>query len=161
GQADDALSLLKKAQELDPLQPQVQSLLEKVRRQVSHPPDEGLTEDSSVGADVEADFQHSPDHTTKKTKWTEGESLSSYFKASETVKTPPHKKNVHKKQTAPHREQLAAEADQTYNLGLESYRAGNYAQAQQYWQQTLDLDPTHFRAKRDLARLKAEHPGLP
>jgi hypothetical protein len=56
-QPDDALALLKKAQELDPIQPQVQGLLDKVRQSVSYSGAKAdLSNASSVDTDVEKDF---------------------------------------------------------------------------------------------------------
>ena len=167
-QPDDALALLKKAQELDPIQPQVQNLLEKVRLSLS---DSGakasLTNASSVNTDVEKDFQ--PDNSSaskSKTKLSKDQSIASYFKTSETVKTPKKKKSGSKKIKIKNpvsltSEDVQAESDQTYNLGLESYRSGNYADAKKYWEQTLVINPDHLQAKRNLSRLKAEHPDLP
>ena len=165
GQTDDALSLLKKAQDLDPLQPQVQGFLDKTRETLSSSsPKSGLSNTTSVDTDVEKDFQ--PDNalgSPKKTKLSKDESIASYFKASETVKTPKMKKSALKKAkkaaTLSH-EQTQAEADQTYNLGLESYRMGNYADAKKYWEQTLSINPNHLQAQRNLTRLKAQHPEL-
>jgi tetratricopeptide (TPR) repeat protein len=54
-----------------------------------------------------------------------------------------------------------AQADQAYNLGLDSYRQGDYAAAAKFWQETLQILPTHLQARRNLERLKEEHPGLP
>jgi tetratricopeptide (TPR) repeat protein len=162
-QPDDALALLKKAQELDPIQPQVQSLLEKVRLSLSDPGlKAGLTNSSSVDTDVDKDFQPAK----SKTKLTKDESIASYFKTSETVKTPKKKKSGSKKSKTKNlvaltSEGVQAESDQTYNLGLESYRIRNYADAKKYWQQTLVINPNHLQAKRNLDRLKAEHPDLP
>jgi tetratricopeptide (TPR) repeat protein len=167
-QPDDALALLKKAQELDPIQPQVQSLLEKVRLSLSDSGYKaGLTNASSVDTDVEKDFQPANSPGSKnKTKLTKDESIASYFKTSETVKTPKKKKSGSKKQKTKNlvsltSEGVQAESDQTYNLGLESYRSGNYADAKKYWEQTLVINPNHLQAKRNLSRLKAEHPDLP
>jgi tetratricopeptide (TPR) repeat protein len=168
-QPDDALALLKKAQELDPVQPQVQNLLEKVRQTVSDSGSKaGLTHASSVDTDVEKDFQTDDSPGSKrKIKLTKNESIASYFKTSETVKTPKKKKKSGSKKPKPEKmasltsEGVQAESDQTYNLGLESYRSGNYADAKKYWEQTLLINPNHLQAKRNLDRLKTEHPDLP
>jgi tetratricopeptide (TPR) repeat protein len=53
-----------------------------------------------------------------------------------------------------------SKADEAYNLGLESYRNGNLDDAKKFWSQTLDLNPQHLQAKRDLDRLLEEHPEL-
>ncbi len=165
-QPDDALSLLKKAQELDPLQPQVQNFLDKVRLTLSSSgPKSDLSKTTSVDADVEKDFQTDDTFgSQKKTKLAKDESIASYFKTSETVKTPKMKKNAVKKlkkAAALSHAETQAEADQSYNLGLESYRAGNYADAKKYWEQTLSINPNHLQAQRNLTRLKAQHPELP
>jgi tetratricopeptide (TPR) repeat protein len=51
-------------------------------------------------------------------------------------------------------------ADQAYNLGLESYRKGNWGAARSFWEQALQNDPHYLQARRALDRLKAEQPGL-
>jgi tetratricopeptide (TPR) repeat protein len=51
-------------------------------------------------------------------------------------------------------------ADQAYNLGLESYRKGNWAGAKSFWDQALQNDPHHLQARRALDRLLAEQPSL-
>ena len=53
-----------------------------------------------------------------------------------------------------------AQADQSYNLGLESYGKGDYAAAKNYWEETLQFQPNHLQAQRNLDRLKDEHPEL-
>lgn len=53
-----------------------------------------------------------------------------------------------------------AEADETYNLGLESYRNGDLANAVKFWKETLNFNPNHEQAKRNLDRLLQEHPEL-
>ncbi|HVM31828.1 MAG TPA: tetratricopeptide repeat protein [bacterium] len=165
GQTDDALSLLKKAQELDPLQAQVQALLDKVRGTLaSSAPPSGLSHDSSVEADIARDFQtgKAPGASAKK-KEPQDESIAAYFKDSEKVKTPKRKKGASKKtkKSPLSPMEAAAQADQTYNLGLASYRDGNYSDAKKYWEQTLALQPNHPQAERNLKRLKIQHPDLP
>jgi Tfp pilus assembly protein PilF len=51
-------------------------------------------------------------------------------------------------------------ADQAYNLGLESYRKGNWAGAKSFWEQALKNDPNHLQSRKALERLQAEQPGL-
>lgn len=74
------------------------------------------------------------------------------------------KKRVRKKarvSAAPVEDQDAkARADEAYNLGLESYRKGNWAGAQSFWEQALKNDPNHRASRKALDRLLAEQPGL-
>lgn len=166
GRMDDALSLLKNAQELDPEQAQVQDLLKKVRSAESFSGDKGLAHVSTVGSDVEKDFNPTVDTHSKhkRRELRENESVAAYFKATDTPKISSPKKKRRKKSRKKiilTDTQTQAEADQAYNLGLESYRLGNYADAEKDWEQTLLIDPNHPQAQRDLARLKAEHPELP
>jgi tetratricopeptide (TPR) repeat protein len=53
-----------------------------------------------------------------------------------------------------------AQADQFYNMGLESYRNNDYAGAKKYWQEALKLQPNHQQAANNLQRLIDEHPEL-
>ena len=53
-----------------------------------------------------------------------------------------------------------AKADQAYNLGLESYRKNDYAAAKKFWEDTLQILPTHAQARRNLERLQEDHPEL-
>jgi tetratricopeptide (TPR) repeat protein len=54
-------------------------------------------------------------------------------------------------------EDRRAMADQAYNLGLESYRKGNWAEAMKFWEEVLRYVPGHAQAKRNLDRLRLEH----
>ncbi|MGH7739995.1 MAG: tetratricopeptide repeat protein, partial [bacterium] len=167
GRTDDALSLLKNAQELDPEQTQVQGLLKKVRADESYSGDKGLSHVSTVDSDVEKDLNPTIDTRSKHKSRAiqKDESIAAYFKTTDTPKISSPKKKRHKKKSKKKviltETQTEAEADQAYNLGLESYRLGNYADAEKDWEQTLLIDPNHPQAQRDLARLKAEHPELP
>ena len=51
-----------------------------------------------------------------------------------------------------------AQADEAYNLGLDSYRKGDYAAARKFWEQTLKIQSNHLQAKRNLERLNKDHP---
>jgi tetratricopeptide (TPR) repeat protein len=53
-----------------------------------------------------------------------------------------------------------SKADEVYNLGLESYRKEDYASAKKFWEETLELQPNHLQARRNLERLREEHPEL-
>lgn len=55
---------------------------------------------------------------------------------------------------------VMAKADGTYNLGLESYRRDDYGAAKKFWEETLRIQPGHIQARRNLDRLRQEHPGL-
>jgi Tfp pilus assembly protein PilF len=54
-----------------------------------------------------------------------------------------------------------AQADEAYNLGLDSYRKGDYAAARKFWEQTLKIQPNHLQAKRNMERLNRDHPAQP
>ena len=60
----------------------------------------------------------------------------------------------------PHSQDSQSKADEAYNLGLESYRKEDYASARKFWEETLRFQPNHPQAKRNLDRLKEEHPDL-
>ncbi|HUO57909.1 MAG TPA: hypothetical protein VMV05_07000, partial [bacterium] len=51
-----------------------------------------------------------------------------------------------------------SKADEAYNLGLESYRKEDYVSAKKFWEETLQFQPNHPQARRNLDRLKDEHP---
>jgi hypothetical protein len=53
-----------------------------------------------------------------------------------------------------------AKADETYNLGLDSYRKDDYSSAKKFWEETLQIDPNYLQARQNLDRLNQEHPGL-
>jgi tetratricopeptide (TPR) repeat protein len=53
-----------------------------------------------------------------------------------------------------------AQADQFYNMGLQSYRDNDFAGAKKYWEETLKLQPNHQKAAANLQRLADEHPEL-
>ena len=58
-------------------------------------------------------------------------------------------------------EDIQSQADQVYNLGLDSYRKGDFSAAKKFWEQTIVIQPNHLQAQRNLQRLKEEHPDLP
>lgn len=177
GQNEDALTLLKKAQELDPLQPQVQALLEKVRSSMINAPSSPPLNQTSVETDVDNDLKPDSDVRVgskgkKEKSFTDhslgssGQRKSEFDKSvaedlgPQTGLTYKHKKKS-KKPRSTRSADIRAEADQAYNLGLESYRQGDYDDAKKFWEQTLDIDPNHVQAKRNLTRLETEHPDLP
>jgi tetratricopeptide (TPR) repeat protein len=47
-------------------------------------------------------------------------------------------------------------ADRAYNLGLECYRKNDLDGARKFWQETLEYQPGHYQAKRNLERLAAK-----
>jgi tetratricopeptide (TPR) repeat protein len=53
-----------------------------------------------------------------------------------------------------------AKTDETYNLGLDSYRKGDLADAKKFWEETLELDPNYSPAQKNLDRLLQDHPEL-
>jgi tetratricopeptide (TPR) repeat protein len=44
-------------------------------------------------------------------------------------------------------------ADRAYNMGLDCYRKGDLDGAKRFWEETLEYQPGHFQAKRNLERL--------
>jgi tetratricopeptide (TPR) repeat protein len=143
---------------------------------VAYPNPSSNLSQSSVSTDVTDDFKADSDVSVKgkgasandtsddASKSSKKSSKAGKSKSSKSKKeAKKDKKNSKKSQKmAPEdSDDAQAEADQTYNLGLESYRNGNYADAEKFWQQTLEIDPNHVQAKKNLIRLKAEHPDLP
>jgi len=52
-------------------------------------------------------------------------------------------------------------ADRAYNLGLDCYRKGDLEGARKFWEETLEYQPGHFQAKRNLDRLARSAGGTP
>lgn len=48
----------------------------------------------------------------------------------------------------------AQEISELYLKGINAYTQGDFAQATVYWQQVIDLDPTHANARRNLERAR-------
>lgn len=164
----DAINYLTKAKKLDPVQPQVNEFLDKIQGPTEQPDDplakirealkNGKNEEALAKLDDYLD-QHPDDEealelkdkiegraVTPKTKKKSSRKIKKLF----AEKTPPTQSD----------KSLQAEADQAYNLGLDSYRQGDYAAAEKFWEQTLVLQPNHIQAQRNLERLKQEHADL-
>ncbi|HJT23057.1 MAG TPA: hypothetical protein VJ873_00660, partial [bacterium] len=159
-----ALSLLKKAEELDPVQPQVEVLLEKIQgpsektsdplEQVRDALKKGKTEEAQAKLEDYLDAHpDDPDALALK------DQIEGHPKPAK--KAAPKVKKASKEKPTPQSEQaIQAKADQAYNLGLNSYRQNDFATAKKFWEETLEIMPTHVQAQRNLERLKREHPDL-
>lgn len=141
GDSQAALRALEKAEDLDPEQPQVESFLKKLHGTNSN------TFNKS-GEEV-PNTKEGPAPVKKRT--------------AKKAKLPKKESTLREDNSSPKTNAVdqAAKADQAYNLGLESYRQEDYAAAKKFWEETLQIDPTHQQAKRNLDRLNKEHPGLP
>jgi tetratricopeptide (TPR) repeat protein len=53
-----------------------------------------------------------------------------------------------------------SKADEAYNLGLDSYRKDDFSSAKEFWEETLQIDPSYLQAQQNLDRLNQDHPGL-
>ena len=159
-----ALSLLKKAEELDPLQPQVEALLEKIQgpsEKALDPLDgiraalkKGKTEEAQAKLEDYLDAHPDDEEALALKAQIEGHPKAVKKTAPKVKKAPVEKPTPQSSEAA------QAKADQAYNLGLDSYRQGDYAAAKKFWEETLQIQPTHLQAQRNLARLKEEHPNL-
>lgn len=161
-----ALALLKKAEELDPLQPQVEALLEKIQGPAEKPADPlDQVRDAMKNGKMEEALAKVDDYLEEHPDDEDALALKDKIegRSPEAVKKPAAKlkKAAVKKTPLPQNDQASqAKADQAYNLGLDSYRKGDYAAAKKFWEETLEIQPTHLQAQRNLARLKDEHPDL-
>ena len=178
GDNSSALENLRKAEKLDPTQPQIQTLLRKIKSTSNSLPDGLLTQaqlEMNKGSQEEAlakvmDYldQHPNDEKGLKLK-DEIEEKNSDLKPNNNihpksvgkVKTERKKDSIKPVKIKLNNEDSQAQADQTYNLGLEFYRKNDFAGAKKLWEQTLQILPTHLQAQRNLQRLKDEHPDLP
>ena len=204
-----ALNLLKKASELDPAQPQVRILLEKIQGSTDKTqmgPLDGVRSALKKGNKEEAlakvdDYldanpgdpqalelkdqiegkvnshralnkalarakkAEKSGEISQAVKWYSkvldlepgnGEAAGALERLKGQISVSPAKK----KQAKLSDTDATAQADQTYNLGLDSYRQGDYAAAKKFWEETLQFQPTHLQAQRNLGRLRDEHPEL-
>jgi tetratricopeptide (TPR) repeat protein len=203
-----ALELLKKAEELDPSQPQVEALVQKIQGpsdassngpldQVrdalkkgnqeealakledyldEHPDDEDALElkdqiegksgsvNALQNALAKAKEEEQTGETSQAIKWYKKalsldpqneEATAALSRLNTATKHSAGKKKPHLTDA-----DAQAQADQSYNLGLESYRKDDYASAKRFWEETLQILPTHLQARQNLDRLKTEHPEL-
>ncbi len=171
GNEREVLKLLEKAEELDPTQPQVQALLNKVRipsdsesgplAQAREALKKGNKEEAL--AKVEDYLDEHPDSQ-------EAQQLKDKIEGKERppkiIKNHAAKaQDIVPKETVPAKpfmkdEDRKAQADQAYNLGLASYDKGDYAVAKKFWEQTLQIDPANVKAKMNLEHLANDHPDL-
>lgn len=161
-----ALSHLKKASDLDPLQPQVRNLLEKTQGPPSKtvdPVEQARTvwkSGNKDGALSQLDDILSNDPDNEKALALKKEIAGKQKKArSKSIPETPQVK-VRKAPAPMNEKEAQAKADQAYNLGLESYRKNDYAAAKKFWMETLQILPTHTQARRNLDRLLEDHPEL-
>jgi tetratricopeptide (TPR) repeat protein len=203
-----ALELLKKAEELDTVQPQVEALILKIQgpsEKPSNGPLDKIREELKEGKKEEAlakleDYidanpddeeaqdlkdqidgnENNPDALKNALAQAEksdqaGETPQAVHWYKKVLKLDPQNKEalsvlIRLKTTAKHSVEnkklqlpdadAQAQADQTYNLGLESYRKDDYASAKRFWEETLQIMPTHLQARQNLDHLKIEHPEL-
>lgn len=161
-----ALSHLKKASDLDPLQPQVRNLLEKIQGPASKtidPVEQARTtweSGNKEGALSKLDDILSNDPDNEKALTLKKDIQGKQKKTrSKPVPDAPRTK-ARKISTPVNEKEIQAKADQAYNLGLESYRKSDYAAAKKFWAETLQILPTHTQARRNLDRLLEDHPEL-
>jgi tetratricopeptide (TPR) repeat protein len=160
-----ALALLQQAAELDSLQPQVQALLLKIQgpTEKSASPLDKVREAYKKGKKEEA-LAKLEDYLDDHPDDEEAQELKDKIEGKHhSPKALPNSSKTKKASTrntpvAESDETRQAKADQAYNLGLESYRNEDYAAAKKFWEETLQIEPTHLQAKRNLERLKQEHP---
>jgi tetratricopeptide (TPR) repeat protein len=161
-----ALSQLKKASNLDPLQPQVQNLLEKTQgptAKIIDPIEQARAVWKSGNKDgalsrLDDILSNEPDNEKALAlkKEIEGKRKKTFSKpAPEAPQT-----KVRKAPAPVNEKEAQAKADQAYNLGLETYRKSDYAAAKKFWEETLQILPTHTQARRNLDRLLEDHPEL-
>jgi len=137
GNLKGAEKSLVKAEEMDPEQPQVRAFLGRIRDELGGP---ATLPRAEAGTGIEErPLKKKPPFPPKR-------------RAPKATPTPePVESSLDR----------AAKADRAYNLGLESYRQEDLSAAKKFWEETLRIDPTHPQAKRNLERLKKEHPDLP
>ena len=175
-----ALSRLRKAEKLDPSQPQIQTLLQKLESTSIGPSGDLFTEAETAfkKGNKEEALAKIMDYLDQYPGNEKGEKLKDQIvgndvsDASKTKKiSNPRKKKkeqaslktaVKKNQAlSQDGEDIQSQADQVYNLGLDSYRKGDFSAAKKFWEQTIVIQPNHLQAQRNLQRLKEEHPDLP
>lgn len=52
------------------------------------------------------------------------------------------------------------QASQLYHYGLSAYKAGRFHEAEDFWKETVDLEPDYNRARDSLKKLAEDHPEL-
>ncbi len=172
GNQQEVLKLLEKAEELDPTQPQVQALLNRVRKpadsesgplaQAREALKKGNKEEAL--AKVEDYLDEHPDNPEAlrlkdkiEGKEQPAENIKKHLAKTHKAETVP-KENASAKAPAMKDEDRQAQADQAYNLGLQSYDKGDFSAAKKFWEQTLRIDPNHVKAKMNLDRLASATP---
>ncbi len=167
GDTLDTVNYLKEAEKIDPIQPQVQDFLGKLQGPPENPVDplEKVKESLKNGKNEEAlaeldDYldDHPDDEEALKLK----DKIESARPHPKVKKHAAGKEKASLKKTPTSQDDQAAQAqaDQAYNLGLDSYRQGDYAAAKKFWEETLEIEPTHLQARHNLDRLLEDHPEL-
>jgi tetratricopeptide (TPR) repeat protein len=164
---DEAMKTLDKALALDPSQPQVLDLREKMLEGAGSPTRrKDLREAKKLlkNGDPEAALKITDALLALDAKDEEASILKKKIEAVLEGKNPKpvrQARKPRKESAAPSEDPLSqGRADQAYNLGLESYRKGNWGGAKSFWEQALQNNPHHLQARRALERLQAEQPNM-
>jgi len=157
-----ALSFLKKAEELDPLQSQVQSLLEKIQSlSETHRDMLDIAKDDFNKGKKEEALAKLNDYLKGNPNNEEALELKDKIEGQiHDLKTRKNAGAKVKKTSTLNNNDRQSQADEAYNLGLESYRKDDFVSAKRFWEETLQIQPNHQQARRNLDRLKVEHPEL-
>jgi tetratricopeptide (TPR) repeat protein len=162
---DEAMKALDKALTLDPTQPQVLDLREKMLEGAGSPTRRTelreaktlLKKGDPKGAMRKADallVLDAKDEEAAEIK----KKAEAVLEGDEPKRVRPARRTHQKSPTPSEDPEAHGRADQAYNLGLESYRKGNREGAKSFWEQALQNDPHHLQARRALERLEAEQP---
>jgi tetratricopeptide (TPR) repeat protein len=165
--SDEAMKGLDKALTLDPSNPQVLDLREKILEGAGSPTRrKDLREARALlkKGKSRAALEITDALLAKDAKDSEALNLKKQIETvlDETNARPAKKtRRTRSKSAAPSEDPEArGRADQAYNLGLESYRKGNWGAAKSFWEQALQNDPHYLQAQRALDRLKSEQPSM-
>lgn len=178
GKYREAFTLLLKAEELDPHQPQVRSLKKQAQANLLDAEEPDLLKKAKreyKKGNKEAALAKIADYLDQNPDDPDALDLKNSIEGRDTDNISHPKKPPKVKKTEPSEDHVTndprhsqldeqtqqAKADQAYNLGLESYRKGDYSASKKFWEETLQISPTHLQAKRNLERLKRDHPDLP
>jgi tetratricopeptide (TPR) repeat protein len=165
--SEEAMKALDKALTLDPSHPQVLDLREKILENAGSPTRlKDLREANALlkNGKPQSALKMTDALLAKDAKDSEALALKEKIEAvleESNPKAAQRGRRARSKGVVPSEDPEAkARADQAYNLGLESYRKGNWGAAQSFWEQALQNDPHYLQAQRALDRLKAEQPSM-
>jgi len=173
GDPKKALEYLDKARELDPSQPQVLGLIGKIETETEGSASKVIVQKAAKdwkSGDPEQALNELGDFLGQYPN--DGPALrlqQQIMKSQAAAPSSPSKKHRTKSASVKPKpspqpvlgeKDTQAKADEAYNLGLESYRKEDFASAKKFWEETLRLEPNHPQARRNLDRLKEEHPEL-